>query len=251
VEFIFVENSNDTSIEEALAPLIRAGFRVILLYSENHGFGAGCNLGATRTSGARLAFINPDITFSSSLKALIDHPIAKGWGTVRQLNGRGKAYSLDLLPEYKGFWFEFIRGRYIINLFPRLFASKFYVVGSFFWVSRAEFEIIGKFNELFFLYYEEAELSRRLQGLGPPEILEGVTILHIGLGSHTGECRAREHQWDGFVEYCNITEQPELFYRQIRVLRWLGRFSAKARRSLEVLSTKANSVGKPRGCPDE
>lgn len=242
VEFIFVENSGDTRIEKTLTPLRQAGFRVILLYSENRGFGAGCNMGAARASGTRLAFVNPDITFSSPLTALIDQPIGKVWGTVRQLSGRGKAYSLDLLPEFKGFWFELIKGSNIINLLPWLFNSKSYIVGSFFWVNHVEFEMIGKFNERFFLYYEEAELSRRLQDICPPEIINEVVIHHIGLGSHSGKDRARGHQWDGFVEYCNVTKQPELFHRQVRILWWLGKFSPGAARSFEVLSAKVGSL---------
>lgn len=244
IDLIFIENSDDRRITEFIAPLQRAGFQVKLIFTENKGFGSACNVGAAEASGRVLVFVNPDLTFETSIEPLIQYPIAGSWGTVRQRNGNGKNYSLDLLPEHKGLFFEIIKGMHFVNLAPSLFINKCYVIGSFFWVDKDLFNVVGRFNERFFLYYEEAELSRRLNSHSNPVVLGEIRVNHEGFGSHEGVLKAKNHQWDGLVEYCNITGQPHVFYRTLRTLGFLARFSASAAYSLSVLSAKEPQIGK-------
>ena len=235
LEFILVENSGDEAIESLIQPLIDSGFSAVVIKSGNQGFGAACNLGAKSAKGTRLAFVNPDILFHTSLGPLLDYSAGRRWGSIRQTDGSGGAYCIDYLPEFKGSLSELLKGYRLINIFPKFFLSKAFIVGSFFWVDEEVFKEVGMFNERFFLYYEEAELSRRLHGISPPEILRDIEILHVGLGSHVGQSAARRHQWNGFVTYCQVTGQPELLRKRLATLKRVGRFSPAAAQSYTML----------------
>src|SRR6186997_2001607 len=63
IEFVIVENSSDERIGELFQPLIEKGFNCRLVFTGNHGFGAGCNAGAAIASNSVLVFANPDVEF--------------------------------------------------------------------------------------------------------------------------------------------------------------------------------------------
>lgn len=241
IEFILVENSGDPRTGEIAARLRNAGFVARVVEMPNRGFGAGCNLGAAHAEGNILVFANPDIRFLGSIAALDGFFTRHLWGTVRQIAGNGSEYCLDLFPEHRGLLSEALRvHRYIHRLAPlRRFC---YPVGSFFVVNKALCDRAGGFDERFFLYFEEAELSRRLQAIaGPPALNCDVAIWHEGLGTQPSAEFAIGEEARGFATYCAVTGQHDLLRRRARVLRFLGRWSTMAAKRAVLLETAAST----------
>lgn len=241
-EFVFVENSGEAEFAESVQPLSRLGFDVKVIYTENEGFGVGCNRGAELATGELIAFVNPDIEFMTRLDALKNVEKKEWWGTCQQLDGKSRSGGVDIFPECKRTWHEFVGFHRFVNAAPFWFGPHLYVVGSFMVVTSTLFKKSGGFNPAFFLYYEEAELGRRLNQLaGPPVQVSEVEIMHVGFGSHSNKRSIFEHESNGFLTYCRVTEQPWLVKHKIRTLRAVSRFSQGAKLRLEVLEQKALS----------
>ncbi|WP_333568211.1 glycosyltransferase family 2 protein [Sphingorhabdus sp.] len=203
IDFVFIENSGE-AIEKSVAPLQDAGFHVQYSEVSNHGFGSACNQGANLARGKILAFVNPDVTFLGPLGSLAK--CIGTWGTIRQLDETGQCRSFDILPEFKTIFGELTKRHLkITNAFSR-WQSRIFPVGAFFCVDRLTFEKLGGFNERFFLYYEEAELSRRLQReAGPPTFLPTHAILHHQFGSESDRTNTSAHEIDGLFTYAALT----------------------------------------------
>jgi GT2 family glycosyltransferase len=239
-EFIFVENSGDQNFHMAVKPLVDAGFEVKLLNSSNEGFGRGCNLGAKFSKGDLLIFVNPDIKFLSTLDKLLDSNFSVTWGTVKQVDVKGRTCSFDIFPEYKGLLFELFRFYRFVNKYPRYFLSSAYVVGAFMMVSRSIFIQSGGFDPKFFLYYEEAEFGRRLQSLsGPPVFYSVASVFHEGFGSHISREEIFKHEAKGFLTYCSVTSQPKLLHKRLRSLYLLGLVSQASKKRFYTLRNAA------------
>lgn len=219
IEFVFIENSGDDRIGDHVACLQAAGFAARCEETKNLGFGAGCNAGAALANGNLLVFANPDMRFLSDVSPLELSFGAKHWGTVAQTTDQGTIYAFDILPEYRGVMTELVRIHRFTHKMPFL-RRMVYPVGSFFVVPREAFLKVGGFDERFFLYYEEAELSRRLLAqLGTPLYVREVSILHEGLGTQSSSQFTNEQEAIGMVRYSNIIGRPELARRRLRTLR--------------------------------
>jgi GT2 family glycosyltransferase len=199
-----VENSGRGSTEDCLLPLRKAGFPVTFAMMDNLGFGAGCNHGAAMARGDVLVFANPDLEFDTTIDPVMT--IAGGWGTVAQMTGDGRLQSFDILPERKSIMGELARRYRRMTPPPAEYAEVLVPIGSFFCVDRRLFEAVGGFNERFFLYHEEAELSRRLLvKVGPPIFLPDVRVTHHAFGSQTSSIATLGHEADGLVTYAVVT----------------------------------------------
>jgi GT2 family glycosyltransferase len=237
-EFVFVENSGQPELREVVAPLSEGGYDVLVVDSKNLGFGIACNLGVKHSTGALLVFVNPDIQFLSNLDLLAEFATNASWGTVRQLTPLGKKYSIDFLPEYKTLFFELIQGSRLVNKYPNIFLKRCYVVGSFLVVEREIFARSGGFNPTFFLYYEEAELCRRLQWIsGPPLIESRVFVVHEGFGSHETPEHSLKYEAEGFLAYCHVTSQLHLIKSRLSQFLVLGLFSKIAKQRYSILKS--------------
>lgn len=235
-QFVFVENSGDSDFQTAVRPLVDNGFEVLVINTENEGFGIGCNTGAVHASGDLLIFANPDIRFLCNLGDLLNISPPLAWGTIRQVSEDGRACSIDFFPEHKGLLFELLQINRLINRFPRYFLKYCYVVGSFLIVSKNLFKFSGGFNPAFFLYHEEAELARRLHDMGgPPHINETISIVHESFGSHSSHYEVLKHEAQGFLTYCHVTRQPALIRKQLKTLRVLALLSCASKMRYEIL----------------
>ena len=241
-QFVFVENSGDIDFQIAVQPLMDGGFDVIVLHTANDGFGRGCNVGAQHATGDILIFANPDIHFLGNLAPLQARDRQPFWGTVRQITPGGRMYSIDLLPENKGLFFEVFRHQ-LTNRFFSWFLRKSYVVGSFLIVTKDLFVKSGGFDPAFFLYYEEAELARRLQAMkGPPIIETRVAVCHVGFGSHNSQDEIFWHEANGFLTYCHVTLQPELLRARLKSLKLVGMVFKSSRKRYHALNNVSKIV---------
>lgn len=235
IEFIFVENSGDPGTEAFAAELQGHGFRARAIHVENRGFGAGCNAGAKLAQGQLLVFANPDIRFVSDLTLIQSQFDEHSWGTIRQIDGSGSTRAFDLLPEYRSVFTELARPVRYLHRFPSLYRFC-YPVGSFMIMPHGTFGKEGGFDERFFLYYEEAELSRRLHArLGPPKYCSELSVLHEAFGTQSSRDFTFREEARGMVTYSRVTEQPHLAESRLRTLRRLAPLSPTSAKRIPFL----------------
>jgi GT2 family glycosyltransferase len=173
----------------------------IILNETNRGFAAACNQGAVRASGNYLLFLNPDMRlFENSLDApvaFMQHPDNSDVGIVgiQLVDKCGVvARSCSRLPLLRVFLTQALG----INRFPKFrhltqsmdewpHDSTRYVdqvIGAFFLMRRSIFVLLGGFDERFFVYFEEVDLSYRAHQAGLRSIyLTEVQAFHAGCGT--------------------------------------------------------------------
>jgi len=224
VEFVFVENSGDERTRDYADRLRRAGFSVTIKYTENRGFGAGCNEGAELAGGDLLAFVNPDIEFVCPITPLEQFFAGGNWGGPLQCQGKTVTSALTLRPEYRNLLTDLAMVRRWLHLAKPLHRYS-YPSGSFLVVPRTAFCGVGGFDERFFLYQEEVELSRRLTDiLGPPKICRKITVMHEGGGAQPSKEAMLAHEARSTVLYAAVIGDPGMVHRRLSTLRFLGRF---------------------------
>ncbi|TBR18761.1 MAG: glycosyltransferase family 2 protein [Chitinophagaceae bacterium] len=209
-EIIVVDNcSSDESIEYLSSRFPDVEF---ISNKENVGFAKACNQGAKQASGNFLLFLNPDTIISeNSIRECYDFFEKNnecGATGVRMINGDG-----EFLRESKrGFpnpaaSFNKLMG--LSKLFPRSkFFSTYYLghikekennlvpvlAGAFMMLNRKVWEIIKGFDESFFMYGEDIDLSYRVQQAGYKNYYLGsITITHLKGKSTRGNKKQIDH----------------------------------------------------------
>ena len=178
-EIIVVDNcSADNSIDylQPKFPAIQ-----FIANKENLGFAKGCNIGLSLATGKYILFLNPDTfvpedCFQKCISFLESHADAGALG-IRMLDGRGKflkeskrAIPSPMTSLYKLFGLSI--------LFPRSKVfSKYHLghlnenennevdvlAGAFMMIKKEVLEKVGSFDEIFFMYGEDVDLSYRIQ----------------------------------------------------------------------------------------
>jgi len=169
-EIIVVDNnSTNTEIKsfDKLFPNVRFLFRNI-----NDGFGAGCNYGVKYAVGKYLLFINPDIELIDKCFEILMSflEINKNVGLISGLQIDRQENILNCFNDYPNFMWELyhligfgyeqkIRK---LNTRKEILKNENFEVdwfhGAFLFLSKEDFENAGKFNEDYFMYYEDVEL---------------------------------------------------------------------------------------------
>ena len=181
-EIIIVDNnSTDNSISylQPVFPCVK-----FIANKSNAGFAGACNQGYQQSSGNYILFLNPDCIvpedcFEKCIEFFSNHADAGAAG-VRMLDGHGnflkeskRAFPSPLTSLYKLFG--------LASLFPRskIFARYHLghlkenenhevdvLAGAFIMMPKKVLEITGGFDETFFMYGEDVDLSYRIQQAG-------------------------------------------------------------------------------------
>jgi N-acetylglucosaminyl-diphospho-decaprenol L-rhamnosyltransferase len=170
----------------------------VLRNASNRGFGAACNQGAANSVASHLLFLNPDVYVQrdslSAPAAFLADPahadvgvvgiqLRDGHGTVSRSSARvptaatigARILGLDVL----------FPGRV-----PSLFLTEWdhdttreldHVIGAFYFVRTSLFRRVGGFDERFFVYLEDLDLSVRIRTLG-----QRIFFLATVHAEHTG-----------------------------------------------------------------
>lgn len=170
---------------------------VVIRAGENLGFGKACNKGAKKGDSNYILFLNPDAsvyedTLHKSLSYMNDHPGVAVCGVQLKDNLDHVSKSCTRLPTVASFMTHAIG---IDRFFPKLghFMGEWdhndsqfvdHVMGAFYLVRRSVFESVGGFDELFFVYYEDIDLSNRIKAAGGQIFfLSSVQAFHKGCGT--------------------------------------------------------------------
>ncbi len=165
----------------------------------NLGFGSGCNVGARQARGNFLLFLNPDTVFLNDVLGclvsfLLEHPQAGCAGPLTLesdgLIHYGAARSLPSLTneflEHSALTFKLQNNRFIGKPYYSYWDHQSTrqvdaLLGACMMFRRDVFEMLGGFDENFFLYYEEVDLCKRtLQAGYRVWYVHTCKILHEG-----------------------------------------------------------------------
>ena len=158
--------------------------KVEMVYAgENLGFAAACNLGASRVSTPYILFLNPDTRVETdSLTvplAFMEQPENAGVGIcgIQLVDEQGRvsrtcarfptlgrfsasALGLDKLPGFQG------TGVHMRDWDHKSSRIVDHVIGAFYLIQRSIFESVKGFDERYFVYLEDLDLSRRVRAAG-------------------------------------------------------------------------------------
>jgi GT2 family glycosyltransferase len=162
----------------------------------NGGFAHGCNLGAEISSGKNLLFLNPDtIANADAVEKLVRRAGTEASvmiSSCRQIRQDG---SVSIAwGDFPGMWnltgFQRAAGRLLQFRKQKMTENhgiKFYpdwVSGSVILISRDSFELLGGFDDRFWMYYEDVDICRRVADRGGKVVFHNdITIEHNHGGS--------------------------------------------------------------------
>lgn len=199
---IVVDNgSTDKSISTVseLVPEAR-----IIRNESNRGFGAACNQAAAASDSKYLLFVNPDLEIDpgaiDALAAFLGGKEKGGAvaGRLRYPDGRFQA-NCRMLPDRTNIFLS--RGSILSRLFTggssytvgdnEEACSVPAVAGTFMMIDRSVFVAVGGFDERFFMYMEDTDLSARLfmNGYTNYFVPDAGAVHHWGCGSKAGALR--------------------------------------------------------------
>ena len=167
----------------------------------NIGFGRGCNRGARKGNAPYILFLNPDTRLTqpaiSSAVAFMDQEKAACYTVagVKLVDETGKASRNAARFPGKRTLIGMLLGLDMLwpARFPPLLMMDFdhetsrevdHVQGAFYLVRRSEFEAVQGFDEEFFVYFEDVDLSLRLHANGGKSyFLADTEAYHLGGGT--------------------------------------------------------------------
>ncbi|MBJ7880580.1 glycosyltransferase family 2 protein [Gelidibacter salicanalis] len=210
-EIIMVDNNSvDDSVE-----FIRAKFPDVIIIENNHnlGFGRANNSGMEIANGAYFLLLNTDTyLLDNAIKQMFDfmeNPINKKVSVVgAKLLKTDLSYNVSAgnFPSYR----LFVKGSFLKYFYKKSFYSNMYnniipttskspyevdyVSGADFFVRSDVIKSVGGFDECFFMYGEDVELSYRIKKQLPDTrqmINPDIRIVHISQGSSNVHSESR------------------------------------------------------------
>ncbi len=169
----------------------------------NHGFANGCNTGARQTSGKFILFLNPDTQIQLNalvhlLKIAEEHPEFTIL-SCRQVNDQGedtKPYGyfprLATLTSFTRVFYRLLHKPLAVQTLSSGYTALFpeWVSGSLILISRKKFNSLKGWDEDFWMYYEDADLCKRVRNSGGEiGLLNDVEIIH----NHGGASRVNPY----------------------------------------------------------
>lgn len=183
VSVVVVDNWSNSE-ERARVKAIRSDPRVAVLECEdNAGFGAGCNRGAEfalERGATHLLFLNPDARIApDALEALLEavdgaqQPVLAS-PTVLDAQGR-TWFRGGMLDRRMGIACHASSGEALV-----------WITGACLATDARSWNQLGGFDESYFLYWEDVDLSSRCSSLGGELIVVPETARHLVGGSQDG-----------------------------------------------------------------
>jgi len=219
-ELIIIDNASRDDSPNTAAALFPTA--IIERNERNLGFAAACNQGATKATGEWLLFVNPDVTVDpGAIKALLTtvqarpdaglvsgrlrwpdgsfQPTCRRFPTpVNMVFSRQSALA-------KVFGGGVGRGTYTLPDFDEVTEVPA-VAGTFVMIARERFRKTGGFDERFYMYMEDTDLSLRLHQGGYPNLFvpQAGAVHDWGHGGSAGRLkRLRWHHvsaWKYFLK---------------------------------------------------
>ena len=260
-EVIVVDNaSKDGSVEylRDFYPEANYPHLTIVASDENLGFGRANNLALQKARGEYILFLNPDTV-------LTEHTLADCLAFARQHEDMG-ALGVRMLKDNGSFapesrrglptpWVSFCKvtgltalfprsrtfGRYYQNTTPQDQACPIDIVsGAFMMVRRSILEEVGGFDEQFFMYGEDIDLSYRILQAGYQNYYCPTPILHYkGESTQKDSLRYVQHFHEAMLFFYR-----KHFHRSHRALSFFVESAIRLRAFIHRLKRKTPKVEK-------
>ncbi len=201
VQVVVVDNASTDGTVDLLGTLPVTA----LPQAENLGFAVGCNIGWRAGGAPYVLFLNPDAQLSEDdlrrLVAALDERPTAGAAAPRMLDGDGTLeFSLRRLPRLRS---TFAQALFLHRVLPRAAWTDEHLrdralyertwtpeclSGACVLVRRSVLEQLGGWDERFFLYGEDVDLSRRIRDAGWELLyVPEASVLHVGGASEPRE----------------------------------------------------------------
>jgi GT2 family glycosyltransferase len=191
IEVIVIDNfSDDGQFDIFKNKYLRFNF---VENSGNNGFANGCNLGAKLSKGTYLLFLNPDTKINDGVLEVLlrTYKEASDIGILSclQIDEKGRLSKQErLFPIFSRFFGVFrsidriLNKQFYLDRFSESENELFYpdwVSGSVVFMHRDWFDKVSGWNEDYWLYFEDVDLSKRVSELGAKiAVTKQTTIFH-------------------------------------------------------------------------
>lgn len=162
VEIIIVDNSPDYELYDYISSKYP---QLLMIKSDNRGFGAGNNTGVKNSRGQYLLFLNPDTiliepVFKFAISQFEKNPDLSTFGLSLLNKEKKKNYSFFFVDRFSVISALVI---YLLNKFDIFIPSIMHIHGANLFVRREMFINAGMFDENIFMYQEEPDLAKRIK----------------------------------------------------------------------------------------
>jgi N-acetylglucosaminyl-diphospho-decaprenol L-rhamnosyltransferase len=220
-ELIIVDNGSTEAAAESLRELARIEPRVSLLQGHgNVGFARGANMGAAAARGRHVVFLNPDAFLQPGCvdaltaglegqppRSIVGACILDPDGAEQRGGRRGEVSALSTLltlsrasrriPGLDAF--EIHRNH---EAMPTGMVTMPTISGACFAVRREDFQVIGGFDEGYFLHVEDIDLCWRARKQGGAVLFHpSAKVVHLGHTSNSSPWRVEMHKAMGLIRY--------------------------------------------------
>jgi GT2 family glycosyltransferase len=193
-EVIVVDNHSNDGSQSPLKSLFPQF--TFVTNTGNNGFANGCNLGATYGRGTNLLFLNPDTTVNSDalfdmleeIRVRPEYSIVT-CSQVRENGSFERPYGKFLTLFTLTGWLRFVNKIFTGSIEKSVVQSKHYIYpdwvsGSVIMIRRASFVRLGKWDDDFWMYYEDVDLCLRARKSGGEIVkLKNAVVGHVHGGS--------------------------------------------------------------------
>ncbi|CAN7488337.1 glycosyltransferase family 2 protein [Caulobacter sp. LjRoot300] len=220
-EFVIIDNGSPPAEAERLRALGRAEARVVLQQGHgNVGFARGANMGAETARGEYIVFLNPDANLQDGcIEALVSAfenqpvPTVVGArvmntdGTEQRGGRRGEVTPVTTLLSFGHLTsvfkslakFEIHREDETLPEAPVPMPT---ISGACFALRRADFELLGGFDEGYFLHVEDIDLCWRARQAGGQVLFQpAAEVIHLGHTSLEHPLKVEFHKGVGLSRY--------------------------------------------------
>jgi GT2 family glycosyltransferase len=213
---IIENNSKDAKITKKIVLGYKSKKILFIDNKKNDGFGKSCNRGGQVSDDEYLLFANPDTQFNkNSVSLLLEHAVTSKADIIggKSLTFSGKRHlTVVRKPNLKIGLFEFSnlgklfstnvghQSFYYLDKNNVTFAKKDVVVdgvgGAYLMIKRNSFKKLKGFDEKFFMYLEDVDLSIRAKTMGMKVVYCPHSVIkHIGGASSDNKYRIKHQAW--------------------------------------------------------
>jgi GT2 family glycosyltransferase len=161
-EVIVVDNQSNTGRKAEFLGLFP--YYTFVLNTGNNGFANGCNLGVSFSKGTNLLFLNPDtIVNADALFEMLEEVRVR---QIRENGSTDRPYGKFLTLFSLTGWLRAIRKLFAGSIEKTIAKTKHYIYpdwvsGSVIMIRKDGFLRLGKWDDDFWMYYEDVDLCRR------------------------------------------------------------------------------------------